>query len=213
MGKGRIFGSVAVLAFVAAAASWSACGGSSNDQGISFRSLGFFTDSTGTTGETGTCASLTNDTQVPTVSADGTANGGFLGLQNSMFQGINLSRANLSYQVNGSSLSIPDDVAALGGRLGPANNSESSPPTGFFQILIVSPAIMQFLNENRSRLPQPPFSMVVFTTATGTADNGDTFTTNEVNFQVLFVDNTCAPPTAVPQAGSEGGTTTGGTTG
>ena len=213
MGKGRIFGSIAVFAFIVAAASWSACGGSSNDQGISFRSLGYFTDSTGTAGQSGTCASLTNDTQVPTVNSDGTANGGFLGLQNSMLQGINLSRANLSYQVNGSSLSIPPDVFALGGRLGPANNSESSPPTSFTQIIIVSPAIMEFLNQNRSRLPQPPFSMVVFTTATGTADNGDTFTTNEVNFQVLFVDNTCAPPTPVPQAGSEEGGTEGGTTG
>src|SRR5881397_3932368 len=123
MGKGRIFGSIAVLACIVAAASWIACG-TSNDQGVSFRSLGYFTDSTGTTGQSGTCASLTNDTQVPTVNADGTSNGGFLGLQNSMFQGINLDFVNLSYRVNGSSLSIPPDVFALGGRLGPANNSE-----------------------------------------------------------------------------------------
>src|SRR5262249_26357573 len=168
MGKGRIFGSVAVFAFIVAAASWSACG-SSNDQGISFRSLGYFADSTGTVGQTGTCASLTNDTQVPTVNSDGTFNGGFLGLQNSMLQGINLDFANLSYRVNGSSLSIPSDVFALGGRLGPANNSESSPPTSFNQILIVSPAIIQFLNQNRSRLPQTPVSTLVVKTATGTA--------------------------------------------
>ncbi|HSD10044.1 MAG TPA: hypothetical protein VLF14_03615 [Candidatus Binatia bacterium] len=207
MGKGRIFGSVAVFASIVAAVVWSGCG-SSNDQGISFRSLGYFADSDGTIGESGTCASLTNDTQVPSINADGTQNGGFLGLQNSMFQGINLNFVNLSYQVSGSSLNIPDDVFALGGRLGPADNSQSSGPTGFFQVVIVSPAIMQFLNQNRSRLPQPPFSMVVFTTATGTADNGDVFTTNTVNFQVNFVDTTCAPPTPVPQAGSEGGTTT-----
>jgi hypothetical protein len=207
MGKGRIFGSIAILASIVAAVAWSGCG-SSNDQGISFRSLGYFADSTGTVSETGTCASLTNDTQVPTISADGTQNGGFLGLQNSMFQGINLNFVNLSYQVSGSSLSIPRDVFALGGRLGPANGSESNGPTGFFQIVIVSPAIMEFLNQNRNRLPQPPFSMVVFTTATGTADNGDVFTTQTVNFQVNFVDNTCAPPTPVPQAGSEGGMTT-----
>jgi hypothetical protein len=208
MGKGRIFGSVAVLASIVAALVWSGCG-SSNDQGVSFRSLGYFADSTGTVGESGTCASLTNDTQVPSINADGTQNGGFLGLQNSMLQGINLNFVNLSYQVNGSSLNIPDDVYALGGRLGPANGSESNGPTGFFQIVIVSPAIMEFLNQNRNRLPQPPFSMVVFTTATGTADNGDVFTTQTVNFQVNFVDNTCAPPTPVPQAGGEGGTTTG----
>jgi hypothetical protein len=206
MGKGRIFGSIAVLAFIIAAASWSACG-SSNDQGVSFRSLGYFTDSTGTAAQPSTCASLTNDQQVPTLSADGTPNGGFLGLQNSMLQGINLDFVDLSYRVNGSSLSIPPDVFALGGRLGPANGSESSPPTNFFPVVIVSPAIMQFLNQNRNRLPQPPFSMVVFTTATGTADNGDVFTTQTVNFQVNFVDTTCVPPTPVPQAGSEEGGT------
>ena len=200
MGKGRIFGSIALLASIIVAASWSGCG-SSNDQGISFRSLGYFLDSTGTAGQTGTCASLTNDNTVPTQNADGTLNGGFLGLQNSMLQGINLNFANLSYHVNGSSLAIPSDVFALGGRLGPADNSESSPPTNFFQILIVSPAIFQFLNQNRSRLPPLPFSMVVATTATGTSDSGDVFTTNSVNFQVLFVDTTCTAPTPVPQAG------------
>ena len=99
MGTGRIFGSIAVLASIVAAVAWIGCG-SSNSQGISFRSLGYFTDSTGTTGETGTCASLTNDTQVPSRNADGTQNGGFLGLQNSMFQGINLDFVNLSYQVS-----------------------------------------------------------------------------------------------------------------
>jgi hypothetical protein len=209
MGKGRIFGSVAVLASIVAAVVWSGCG-SSNDQGVSFRSLGYFTDSSGSEPQPGTCASLTNDTQVPTLSASGTQEGGYLGLQNSMLQGINLNFANLSYQVSGSSLSIPNDVYAMGGRLGPANGSESNPPTNFFPIVVVSPAIMQFLNQNRNRLPQPPFSMVVFTTATGTADNGDVFTTQTVNFQVNFVDNTCAAPTPVPQAGGEGGSTTAG---
>lgn len=199
MGKGRIFGSIALAALIIVAASWSGCG-SSNDQGISFRSLGYFSDSAGTAGETGTCASLTNDNTVPTLNADGTVNGGFLGLQNSMLQGINLNFANLSYKVNGSSLAIPNDVFALGGRLGPADGSESNSSTSFNQILIVGPNIFQFLNQNRSRLPQPPFSMVVATTATGTSDSGDVFTTNSVNFQVLFVDTTCTEPTPAPTA-------------
>ncbi|HUE39092.1 MAG TPA: hypothetical protein VMR29_06285, partial [Candidatus Binatia bacterium] len=89
MGKGRIFGSIALLVCVVAAASWSGCG-NSNDQGISFRSLGFFADSAGATSEASRCASLTSDTQVPQIAADGTQQGGFLGLQNNMNQGINL---------------------------------------------------------------------------------------------------------------------------
>src|SRR5437870_1923058 len=137
MGKGRIFGSIALLLCIVAAASWSGCG-NSNDQGISFRALGFFQDGTGTAGDTGTCASLTNDTTVPVVAADGTLDGGFLGLQNNMNQGINVDHVDLSYHVNGSSLAIPNDVFALSIRLGPASGQESSGSTHFAQIIIVS---------------------------------------------------------------------------
>src|SRR2546423_1538134 len=114
MGKGRIFGSIALLLCIVAAASWSGCG-NSNDQGISFRALGFFFSQSISDGQSGTCASL-SDTQVIPSSADG---GGFLGLENNMNQGINLDHVDLSYRVNGSSLTIPNDVFALAGRLGP----------------------------------------------------------------------------------------------
>src|SRR5438128_7831700 len=155
MGKGRIFGSIALLLCIVAAASWSGCG-NSNDQGISFRALGFFADETGAIGQAGTCASL-SDTQVIPASAD---EGGFLGLENNMNQGINLDHVDLSYHVNGSSLAIPNDVFALSIRLGPASGQESSGSTHFAQIIIVSQNIISFINDNRSRLPQPPFTMV-----------------------------------------------------
>src|SRR5712691_107520 len=135
MGKGRIFGSVALLLCIVAAASWSGCG-NSNDQGISFRALGFFFDATGTSGQSGTCASL-SDTQL--IPEDPTTGGGFLGLENNMNQGINLDHVDLSYRVNGSSLSVPNDVFALAGRLGPASGQESNVPRNFIQIVIVSP--------------------------------------------------------------------------
>jgi hypothetical protein len=207
MGKGRIFGSIALGLCIAAAASWSGCG-NSNDQGISFRALGFFTDSTGTIGQAGTCASL-SDTQIIPASA---ADGGFLGLENNMNQGINLDHVDLSYHVNGSSLVIPNDVFALSVRLGPASGQESSAPKIFQQIVIVSPNIMSFLNDNRSRLPQPPFSMIVLVTATGVADSGDRFVTNRVSYQVLFTDQPgtaqgqCAVPTPTPGESSGGAT-------
>ena len=198
MGKGRIFGSIALLVCVVAAASWSGCG-NSNDQGISFRSLGFFADA-GTTGEAGRCASLTSDTQVPQIAPDGTVQGGFLGVQNNMNQGINLDHVDLLYSVNGSRLAIPNDVFAVSKRLGPASGQESSSSTVFQQILIVSPNIFKFLNDNRSRLPDLPFSMVVQATVVGTADSGDVFRTNRSTYEVNFVDGTCAPPTPGPTA-------------
>ena len=60
MGKGRIFGTIALVASVITAAAWSGCG-NSNDQGISFRSLGFFMDGTGTAGDQGRCGQAGKD--------------------------------------------------------------------------------------------------------------------------------------------------------
>jgi hypothetical protein len=213
MGKGRIFGSIAIFASIVALATWSGCG-TSNDQGVSFRSLGFFQDSTGTVGESGTCASLRDTTVIPQV-VDGEFSGGFLGLQNSMVsQGINVDRVNLSYFINGSSLAIPNDVFALSLRLGPANGAEpGNPSTAFSQIIIVSPQILKFINDNSSRLPDLPFSLVANATAVGTADNGDDFTTNRSTFQVVFtaLSGGCTQPTPTPGESSEGtGTGTGG---
>jgi hypothetical protein len=202
MGKGRIFGSIALLLCVVAAASWSGCG-NSNDQGISFRSLGFFQDGSGSAGDTGTCASLNNDTTVPVIGPDGSLDGGFLGLENNMNQGINLDRVDLSYRVNGSSLAIPNDVFALSFRLGPASGQESSPSTRFSQIIIASPNIISFMNDNRSRLPQPPFTMIALATAVGTADSGDVFRTNRSTFEIIFVDGSCVAPTATPEESAE----------
>jgi hypothetical protein len=214
MGTGRIFGSIAIFVSIVALATWSGCG-SSNSQGVSFRSLGFFTDATGTTGESGTCASLRDTTVIPPPSPTGGLEGGFLGLQNSMVsQGINVDRVNLSYFVNGSSLAIPNDVFALSLRLGPANGAESNGSTAFSQIVIVSPQIMKFINDNSNRLPDLPFTLVASASAVGTADDGEDFTTNRSTFQVVFtaLSGGCTEPTPTPGESSQGesGTGTGG---
>jgi hypothetical protein len=201
MGKGRFFGSIVFLAVIAGAAAWVGCG-SSNNQGVSFRALGFFTDAQGTSGDNGRCVSLRDETVVPNdLDGDGTLDGAFLGLQNGMVgQGILLDFVNLSYHVNGSSLAIPNNVFALGGYLGPANGQTTNPSTAFEQIVLVSPAIFKFLNDNTSRLPDPPFSMVVTAAAVGTADSGTDFTTNSVNYQIEFTAQSggCALPTPTP---------------
>ena len=210
MGKGRIFGSVALVVSILAAVWWSGCG-NSNDQGISFRTLGYFHNGKGTAGDAGRCADLSNDVNVPQSSGDfdpksNPGGGGFLGLQNNMVQGINLDHVDLSYHVNGASIAIPNDVAAIAGRLGPSSGQEpNNPNILFLQSTIVGPNIFKFLNDNRTLLPDPPFSMVVFATAVGTTDGGDVFRTNRANYEVTFVEGqiVCgSTPTAVPASAS-----------
>jgi len=77
--------------------------------------------------------------------------------------------------------------------------------------LVVSPAIMKFINDNASRLPDLPFTLVATATAVGTADSGDVFTTNRSNFNVVFsaLSGGCGIPTPTPGESSEGGTGTG----
>src|SRR6266481_7355814 len=99
MGKGRIFGSVAAFALMLTAAVWYGCG-SSNDQGISFRALGFFTSGAMDTGDAGGCASLQDTTVFPKPGDER----GFLGLENNLVQGINVNRVDLSYHINGATL-------------------------------------------------------------------------------------------------------------
>jgi hypothetical protein len=203
MGKGRIFGSVAAFALIFVAATWYGCG-SSNDQGISFRALGFFTDTDMTTGDAGRCASLQDTTIIPEPGPD---NGLFLGLENNMVIGINVNRVDLSYHINGSTLAIPNDVFALSFRLGPSSGQETTPSKAATQVVVVSPSILKFLNDNSSRLPDPPFSMIVFATAVGTTDAGDEFHANRVSYEVLFTPQSggCAIATPTPGASTAGG--------
>ena len=208
MGKGRIFGSVATFALILVAATWNGCG-SSNDQGISFRALGFFADETGTAGDAGRCASLFDSTIIPDPSDPGNG-GAFLGLENVLVQGININRVDLSYRINGANLSIPNDVFALSTRLGPSSGQEpGNSPRIFTQIILVSPSIFQFLNDNSSRLPDLPFSMVALAEAVGTSDAGDEFRTNRVSYQISFTANSggCAIPSPTPGESLAGGAT------
>ncbi len=228
MGTGRIFGSITIFATIVALATWSGCGGGgSNDQGISFRTLGFVQGDV-TSGpqpnlpDSGRCASLldtTIDSERQQRSPDGLLDGGFLGLQNSMFQGINVDHIDLSYHINGSGLAIPNDVFALSVRLGPVTGSEINATVGtanlatvYSQIVIVSPAIFKFINDNSSRLPDLPFTLVASATAVGTADNGDVFRSNRSTYQVVFtaLSGGCNQPTPTPGESTVGGTGTGG---
>lgn len=196
MGKGRYFGRLVAVAAVVAAVGLGGCG-TSNDQGISFRAIGWFEDGTASAGDTGDAIDINTDDTVPSDDdGDGELDGGFLGLENNMLQGINVERVDLSYVVSGSSLNIPSDAFPLSVRLGPASGQEQSSPRGFFQIIIVSPQTIEFLDQNRSRLPEFPFTLVARASAIGVTDSGDPFRTNTISFTVIVQD--VPPPTPTP---------------
>ena len=203
MGKGRYFGSVAAAGvLVVAAAWWSGCG-KSNDQGISFRAVGFFADPEGTVGDAGRCASLEEPFLPADADNDGQRDGGFLQLQNNLVQGLQVERVDITYRISGGSLALPTDSFPVSRRLGPSSGQEpNNPPTGTTQILLVSPQVMELLRNSPNQLPPTPFTLIVNARAVGISDAGDTFETNRVAYTVLLGDdeNGCAIPTPVPTA-------------
>lgn len=166
------------------------CGSASNnDQGTSFLALGFFQDTTGTIGETGTIVPLFTDVADPTLGGgDGRSVITFLGLQNRIeTQFIRVIRVDCRYDIEGSNLQIPDDSFTFSTVLGEVG-SETPGAIGYAGFEIISPDIFAFLNVNQNSLPQLPFRMTVACTAVGTTQAGDTLTTNEVYYFVQFVD-------------------------
>lgn len=185
------------------------CGGSSNnDQGTSFLAFGWFTDSTGDTGATGSIAPLATDKPtIPTentgaadgIIGDGNAVFAYLGLQNRLTtQFVRLVRIDCRYNVPGASpaLQIPDDAANFSTVMGPAPTDDAA--TGGDEVLgnvsysgfeILSPDLISFLNVNRNLLPELPFRMDVICNATGVSQAGDTLTTNDLSYFIQFVDS------------------------
>ncbi|MGH7855861.1 MAG: hypothetical protein ACREQY_00915 [Candidatus Binatia bacterium] len=178
MGKGRFFGRLAAAAavFILTVGGSGGCG-NANDQGISFRALGFFADSEGDVGDAGQSSPL--GCSDPLTSA--------IGLENNMAQGINVERVDLQFRVSGSNLAIPNHSEAVSTRLGPASGQEASEPRSFIEIFVAPANIIQFLNDNRNQLPELPFEMVVLATGVGTSDAGDNFRTNRIGYQISWL--------------------------
>jgi hypothetical protein len=156
------------------------CGSSSNnDQGTSFTALGFFVPGTaGGTGQNGTIIPLFSDVS----ETDGLSNLTSIGVQNRLqSQFIRVVRVDCSYDVQGSSLNIPDDSEPLGSIVEAGGSS-------FIAIQVISPDIFSFLNNNQNSLPQLPFKMTVTCSVTGVTQAGDVLTTNPVHYPVQFVD-------------------------
>lgn len=220
------------LALGALVAGFYGCGGSNNDQGVSFTNLGFFQfdedeefecGELPPIGQFGTTASLGSfsDTSGGVVSA--------LGLQNNLAgQIIRPDRVLLSFYVPGATSNPPSTTESLGGILGPgdgtANESGGSssssggstsiptslPPgfdsicnQGFYNIYVVPPQVMSYISINRADFPEPPFIMEVRVTASGVSSAGDRIESNPQSFLVEFGPDTVINPGSVPDEGAD----------
>lgn len=201
----------AVCAFVL-----SACGSSSNDQGVSFTNLGFF-DTEGE-GGCGTGGSPLTSVNVPISSVDEAASGGggevraIVSLQNNLQgQTVRPDRVFFTYEVSEGSDQPPGTAVAVSGLLGPGSDGGTSLPPGVggsncvsFDLPIVTSDVMTFINLNRQSFPELPFTMEVRAVATGVTSAGDRIESNAQSIFIQFTPDLVIPPTGADPDDSDG---------
>ncbi len=196
----------------------SACGGgSNNDQGVSFTLTGF--ENSEGTPIFGTAVALSSDFEAGGGgSTDGLESSGVFAvyvLQNNLNHGIRTQRAFVSYHIDGSSVQPPATTIPMGLVLGPEPtayaSNPSSLPAGFANIPnqnkangpIVTPDVLEWLNFNKSQLPDLPFIMTATTYVGGITTAGDYVESNPIDFVVEFTPDNIISPTG-PDTGGTG---------
>ncbi len=221
-----LLASVLALGSIAGAVS---CGGtgSNNDQGTSFLALGYFGDETGGTGLSRVDALLAPDSATIVTAggfqADGNQVDVFIGFQNRLSnQFIRLERVECSYAIPGASplLAIPDDSYNTAAVISASPSSDDrDPDTGeavplptdggsrlFYGFTILSPDLISYINVNRNLLPELPFRMNVSCRGVAVAQSGDVLISNDVLFEVRFVDQAeCCTGASGETIGDDGG--------
>lgn len=197
-----------IVGWVFLASLISSCGDGGGSR-LAFRALGLFVESEtagvdpaptlSSSPDTGRTVSLSNpnasgsilEPQIPNdQNGDGDPDGGFLALENLLAtEGIGQFRARFEYSILGARVTVPADVLDFPGRLEPVGEGAAAQRrVGFFQIVMVKPDLLAFLNQNRSQLPPFPFEMTILMTVTGLTDSGEDFTTEELRYTVTFTD-------------------------
>jgi hypothetical protein len=193
-----------MLAACVALAGCGGGGGGSNDNGVALRFSGVFQetqeqvapaadrfpDAENAVGDTGGTVFLGVSTTVPgDGNLDGDLDGGFLGLENSLDQNVNVQNVQVEIFIPGALLNNPvvTDSVPLAISLPPAGVDEDglrTPSKSFSQTIFVRPDVLAFLSQNQTLLPELPFDMTVVMTITAISDSGDSFDTNEISFPV-----------------------------
>ena len=192
------------------------CGSASNDQGVSFTLLGFGQLDTDADTGASTCSDsvFTNVVAFPLSDAtEGTGTvAGCLVLQNNQIKvAIRTERINLSYYIAGATEQPP--ATSIGGTvvIGPAQASTDTTTTdtstttttgGISSIPskvslptnLVPPSVREWMNLNRDKLPEPPFSMDIIASVSGVTTAGDQLTTNDGYLQSTVTQDVIVDP-------------------
>lgn len=207
------------LAGLLSLASVVGCGSTdNNDQGTVFTALGYFGATSADSAAVDTEKAI-GYAFLPLSSPVGLIDGGaqftWIGVSNNLVtEGtrnpyIRATRINCSYFVPGSTLSIPDEEFATsgiieGGTGSAGGSTEGGDATGgaaqsaakaigsgtaYLPFPLVSSDIYAYLNNNRTQLPELPFEMVASCNVTGVTRAGETYTTNNVDITIQFVES------------------------
>lgn len=197
-----------LAACIALAGCGSGGGSGSNDQGVALRFSGVFQETQEqvapaadqlpteeqAVGDTGTFLVLGEDLTVPSDgNNDGDLDGGFLGIENNLDQGVNVQNVQVEIFIPGALLNNPvvTDSVPLPISLPAAAVDEDglrTPSRTFAQTVFVPPDVVAFLNQNQTLFPDPPFDMTVVMTITAISDSGDSFETNEISYVVTVLE-------------------------
>lgn len=204
------FGSVAGLGLLLAVAAGCGSGGN-NDQGIAFTATGIFRGPEAIEDGRIRCTepNVTNaivDVSGPLSLSTVTAYpdrfnpladpcGGYIGLENNLTQlAMNVQRIEITYDVPGAAVSVPENPVAVGYTVQPSSSTRettSGQPNLVYAELVeqlVPATIIEFLSINENRLPQRPYQMTATLVAVGQSQNGDAYRSNPVTYSFTVTD-------------------------
>ena len=208
---GRMVGVALGLGLIAAS-----CGsGGGNDNGVSFRAVGFFQGQL----QGGRCQVPTASNAIADQSIDLPLDSSFVDTgypadiffcraflwleSNLVNQSIVVDQLDIEYEIPGARIGIPSNTVPIGARLNPVNASETvqnpfGPPNVYIgqpEAQLVPASLVLFLRQNRQTLPQLPYAMTIHVTARGRTDAGENLDSNEVNYTVTWNQDTLSTTT------------------
>jgi hypothetical protein len=180
-------------------------GSDDNDNGVSFRAVGFFQGTfQDNRCEVPTAADAIADPSNTLILDSTFLDSGYptgiffcrayLWLENNLRnQAVVVDRLDFEYEIPGSRISVPPHSSSVGIRINPANADPDASPSpfgppnvyiGIPEGQIVPASLVLFLRQNRQTLPQLPYTMIVRVTAHARSEAGEGLVSNEVGYTI-----------------------------
>ncbi len=138
-------------------------GGGTNQFGNSMRIIGFFTDSTGSTGLSGLSASLSDGPYTAAVGIQNNMTGSDTPTDPGLY--VKITNIRIDYKAPENSPQIPPQNFPVSLSIGPDDK-------GYIEFFILPSAVIQFINDHRSSFPETPFQMNATVTVFGVTSAG-----------------------------------------